>query len=686
MARFQRRLRFVGRYQRHMVGRETRFAWLPARTYHIAVHGLLQDAVNDDVVGNYFEEKKVRVRRGSVTKLGFDFRPRECPVEVTVMRGDQRERQATIALRGALHSQRYARDGSAILYLGEGRHGILIGAGDRVAERELEIDTLEPRSVLLNLEDDHFLVFRDCPAAVEPYLQNDLEAAALALEQGGQAEHAHLMRADHYRALGQKDKAATHFESAGHHAEAADLRAALSDHAHAAALYEQAGDYGRAAEMHRQGGDPSRAGAAYESWGEFDAAIECFREAGDRAREADLLEKAGRYFEAAELHAGMDDTDAAIRSLQQIDGQQPEYGEGCRMLAQILSERGEFDLAIQKFEEAITIAGEERAPLATQQKFAELLERAERFEAALEVYERIRARDFHHPTASARIAELKAKCNEPQPAAATAQTESRYEILGELGRGGMGIVYKARDRRLGRIVALKQLPENLRNHPSAVQLFLREARAAAALNHINIVTLFDAGEENGVYFLTMEQLEGHPLQKILAHRKRLTPRDVGRLGMQVAKGLHYAHSRRIVHRDVKTANLFFTKERVLKIMDFGLAKMLEEVRRASTVIGGTPYYMAPEQGAGEAVDHRADLYAFGVTLFELATGSVPYREGDVIHHHRQSPIPDPRERAEDIPDSLADLIVALMAKNPAERPESAGLVAQRLQAVLDESS
>ena len=146
-------------------------------------------------------------------------------------------------------------------------------------------------------------------------------------------------------------------------------------------------------------------------------------------------------------------------------------------------------------------------------------------------------------------------------------------------------------------------------------------------------------------------------------------------------GLQFAHSRRIVHRDVKTANLFFTRDRVLKIMDFGLAKMLEEVRRATTVIGGTPYYMAPEQAAGEAVDHRADLYALGVTLFELSTGVVPFRKGDVIYHHRHTPAPDPRGPAPDLPDPIAELILALMAKDPAERPESASVVGQRLAAV-----
>ena len=259
----------------------------------------------------------------------------------------------------------------------------------------------------------------------------------------------------------------------------------------------------------------------------------------------------------------------------------------------------------------------------------------------------------------------------------------RYEILEEVGRGGMGIVFKARDRRLGRVVALKRLPDNLRNHPKAVELFLREARAAAALNHPNIVTVHDAGQEGDSFYITMELLEGLPLQRILKRNGRIGPRDAARLGVQVVKGLHYAHEQRIVHRDIKTGNLFFTKSNTIKIMDFGLAKMLEEVRRASTVVGGTPYYMAPEQSLGEAVDPRADLYALGVTFFELLTGKVPFAEGDVAFHHRHTPAPDPRDRVAGIPDAFAELVLEMMAKEPDARPATAGVIRGRLQEIID---
>jgi serine/threonine protein kinase len=225
------------------------------------------------------------------------------------------------------------------------------------------------------------------------------------------------------------------------------------------------------------------------------------------------------------------------------------------------------------------------------------------------------------------------------------------------------------------------MPDNLKDHPRAVELFLREARASAALNHANIVTVYDVDVESGVYFITMELLAGSTLADLLRARGRLLPLDAVRLGLQVCSGLAFAHAHRIIHRDVKSSNLFLTGERVVKIMDFGLAKMLEEVRRSTTVVGGTPYYMAPEQASGESVDARTDLYALGVTLFEWVTGARPFEAGDVTWHHRHTAAPDPRARGVDLPEPFAALILALLAKAPAERPASAEAVGRQLQAI-----
>jgi serine/threonine protein kinase len=362
------------------------------------------------------------------------------------------------------------------------------------------------------------------------------------------------------------------------------------------------------------------------------------------------------------------------------------------MIAEIVSERGDHDLAVAKFEEAMGSVGTENASVEMLEGYAGVLEKAGQRQGALSAYEAIRRRDARRTDISTRIESLKREMTDPDGtdpvdsrSSATRQsgTESRYELLEEIGRGGMGVVYKARDKRLGRVVALKRLPENLRDHPTAVELFEREARAAAALNHPNIVTLFDAGEDSGAYFISMELLEGRAINDILKKHSRLTVRDVARIGVQICAGLNYAHEQRIVHRDIKTGNLFFTRDQVVKIMDFGIAKSMEEVRRATTVVGGTPYYMAPEQAAGEQVDHRADLYALGVTLFQMATGLLPFRDGDVTYRHRHEAPPDPREMDVNIPVELSELILRLMGKTPDERPGSAGEAGAALQLVLD---
>jgi serine/threonine-protein kinase len=246
----------------------------------------------------------------------------------------------------------------------------------------------------------------------------------------------------------------------------------------------------------------------------------------------------------------------------------------------------------------------------------------------------------------------------------------------------MGVVYKARDRHLGRIVALKFLPESMRNHPAAAACFEREARCTAVLNHPNIVTVYDAGKD-GNYFISMEYLEGVGLDAVLTKQGRMETRELASLGVQIAAGLDYAQENRVVHRDIKPSNLFLTRNRVLKIMDFGLAKTMEEVRRTSTIIGGTPSFMAPEQAVGEAVDHRTDLYSLGATFFQLVTGSLPFEKGDAAYCHVHVPPPDPRELVATIPAAMAELILQLMEKKPEDRCQSAREMGERLREILE---
>src|SRR4029077_10325661 len=217
------------------------------------------------------------------------------------------------------------------------------------------------------------------------------------------------------------------------------------------------------------------------------------------------------------------------------------------------------------------------------------------------------------------------------------QTISHFHILEKLGSGGMGVVYKAEDTRLGRLVALKFLPEALSRDHQAAARFRREARAASALNHPNICTIHDVSEQDGSFFIVMELLQGQTLKYYVG--KKFTAVWLVELAWQVSQALDVAHATGIVHRDIKPANIFVTTDGKAKVLDFGLAKLflpvaskttsteLAETATMSTDAGlllGTVEYMAPEQIEGEPVDPRTDLYALGLVLYELATGRNPF--------------------------------------------------------------
>jgi tetratricopeptide (TPR) repeat protein len=694
--KYQRRVRSWSRLARHMVERETRMGWLPARSWYVAVHGLLQDTTSQEVIGNYLEERKVRVQRGKTVEVSFDFRRRAAPIEVRILREEGAQPvQARVAVLGAPDSLRFAKDDLATVFLAPGKHTLLVGVDDRAYERSVEVRDMAGQSIGVQVGNVEAAMFSGSREAVDLCLSGDLIAASRALDRCGQYEAGKLLRAAYHRSRGEAEDAARCLEEAGKFREAAEL-AKLSPKAERSAdLFEKAGDFSQAAEQHAAAGDPLKAARAFEAAFEYGAAIDAYRAAGDLDKALELLEKTGRFYEAGALAVEKGEEDRAIRCFQQVSVREAEYPDSCEALSRLFAERRVWELAVDKARDAIDAKGGDEAPLDALEGLAHLLERADRPADALAVWENIRKRDFQYAGASEHVEELRRSVSERSSASATVAShestasaptstrEWRYEVLGELGHGGMGVVLRARDKRLGRIVALKRLPENLRSNATAVELFLREARAAAALSHPNIVTLFDADQQpDGTYYLTMELLEGFGLDSVVKKRGRLSVRDTLRIAVQIAKGLQFAHEKGIVHRDIKTANLFFTRDRTVKIMDFGLAKMTEEVRRAATVIAGTPYYMAPEQAAGEKVDHRADLYALGVTLFELLTGTVPFAEGDVTHHHRHTPPPDPRTRVEGVPDALAELILRLLAKAPDARPATTAEVVRSLEQIL----
>ncbi|MGH9570360.1 MAG: protein kinase domain-containing protein, partial [Candidatus Angelobacter sp.] len=253
-------------------------------------------------------------------------------------------------------------------------------------------------------------------------------------------------------------------------------------------------------------------------------------------------------------------------------------------------------------------------------------------------------------------------------------TVGRYEITGELGRGAMGVVYKAKDPTIGRTVALKTMRLDVHGLESAemVRRFQNEARAAGLLSHSNIVTIFDAGEQDGIFYIAMEFIQGTTLHELLTEQRILASDEVVQYSRQICRGLDYAHSHGIVHRDVKPANIMITANGTVKIMDFGIAKAGGSMTSTGQVLG-TPNYMAPEQVKGRPLDGRSDLFSFGVILYEMLTGEKPFVGQNVTtiiyKIVNENPIA-PRDLDVTVHPGLSAIVTRALAKSPDERYQS----------------
>jgi serine/threonine protein kinase len=269
--------------------------------------------------------------------------------------------------------------------------------------------------------------------------------------------------------------------------------------------------------------------------------------------------------------------------------------------------------------------------------------------------------------------------------AATLATTGRYVPVSELGRGAMGIVYRARDTVLEREVALKELPPELKADEALCQRFRQEARVLARLTHPNIVQVYDLVESDDRMWMAMELVQGCSLAELLEQRGALPVDEVVELGVAMARAMEFAHGSGVIHRDFKPENVMVTASGVPKVMDFGIAKLMQrapELTQEGSILG-SPAYMSPEQAAGRPADARADVYAFGVTLYEMSTGSTPFT-GDltsVLTQHLTQPPPRPREVAPHVPAPLEDLVLHMLEKSPDDRPSDMTSVAERLHAV-----
>ncbi len=500
----------------------------------------------------------------------------------------------------------------------------------------------------------------------------------------------HIVRGEQLVADGRERDAAREFEAGQAWWRAAEMYERVKDYSKAAAMYAQHGDDERAAEMHAAAGEPGLAAAALQRLGKQADAARYYQQAGAIEQAARALQAAGDFFGAGTLLIRAKAPDEAVSLLQQVGPESDRYLEATITLGDLFLERRLYGPAREKFEKATGLRAIAPDFIHPTYQLAIIHEQEGDLRKALSLFEKVMAEQISYRNVQERVAQLRERLapatlastdgDVTQIVASTART--RYRIVRELGRGGMGIVYHAEDQVLQRPVAYKVLPSAIREDPKYLENFLREARIAASLQHPNIVTIYDAGQTADEVYIAMEYVEGRSLQQVLDETSIL-PLPWGlAIFRQACLGLAHAHSHDIVHRDVKPANMMITSAGVVKLMDFGLAAAVTEAMSRVTQVRGTPFYMAPEQILGEEMSALSDQYSLGCALYRMVTGRPPFVEGDVLFHHIHTAPTSPRERNPRIPVWLEAIILKTMMKDRSKRFSSVAGLLQELDRCL----
>jgi tetratricopeptide (TPR) repeat protein len=508
-------------------------------------------------------------------------------------------------------------------------------------------------------------------------------AAARILESSDNAGEGALRVAEALLQEGKPVEAAEIFARLGEWHRAATLFIENNLHDLAVEAYTKHGDLQAATDLLVSMGRLEEAATILMSDGKAEEAAQIYRKLGEKEQEIEALMAANAYFEAGRTLLELGKKKDATESLQRVEEGDNNFRDANRLLGDIFHDQAQWSLAIASYQKALPDGNMHRENLDSYYRFAIALKEDGQLQGALSIFEKILMVNYHHKDVKDQLQTVKktleASSIKGQAAPALDATiagqstpqsrkTSRYEMLEELGRGGMGVVYRAKDTLLDRIVAYKVLPPQVQRNQKILDMFLREAQSAARLSHPNIVTIYDADQERGEFYIIMELIEGESLKQILERQGKFPVKTALVLAGQVLKALAYAHSKGIVHRDIKPANLLWAKpDKQVKITDFGLARVIEEGRRTHTQMAGTPYYMSPEQILGGEVDHRADQYALGITLYEFLTGTVPFKEGDVLYHHVHTEPPPPETHDPSLPQPISQFILRCIAKEPYNR-------------------
>jgi len=464
--------------------------------------------------------------------------------------------------------------------------------------------------------------------------------------------------------------------------EAAKLYEIKKEHEKAAECYFKNQEYIAAAHNYKKIGNDTLASEMFELAREFNKAAHIAYKHKNYQRAGELYERARNYFKAGRAYFLSKDYKNSLLNLEIIKEGDPDYSDALIIMAKIFlfkKNPNQVTIRIENFLKGKSI---NHSNIDCYVILARAYEELKNFARASYLYRKIEEFDPNNKEIKQKTIELKTLVN----SVIEIGNNERYRKDGLIGVGGMGRVFRAEDLKLHRMVALKILEINSRNNHHDIERFEAEARKIAQLNHPNIVTLFDSGKMNGDYFISMELIEGESLETIIEGKKSLSIFDILMISKRLFKALDYSHNRGVIHRDIKPGNIMITYNNYLKIVDFGIAVLKEELnKKDNTVNAGTPHYMSPEQIEGRPLNHRTDIYSAGITMFQMLTGDVPFKGShlEIYKKHLEDPLPSIKKLRNDTPEKLIQIIEICTAKGQEKRYQSARHVVKDIERVRD---